>query len=116
MSYEDWTQGLAAKVQSSWNLHEALPRRIDFFVLLSSLCGIFGNGGQNNYAADNTFQDALARHRVSLGEKAIAIDLGVVLSKKICSRKPAHYGSFNAFEYISTHIAGRVIRIARSLL
>lgn len=80
MSYEDWTQSLAAKVQGSWNLHEALPKGMDFFVLLSSLCGIIGNGGQSNYAAGNTFQDALAHYRVTLGEKATAIDLGIVLS------------------------------------
>ena len=80
MSYEDWTQSLAAKVHGSWNLHEALPKGMDFFVLLSSLCGIIGNGGQSNYAAGNTFQDSLAHYRVNLGEKAIAIDLGIVLS------------------------------------
>lgn len=80
MSYEDWIQSLAAKVQGSWNLHEALPKEMDFLILLSSLCGIIGNGGKSNYAAGNTFQDALARYRVTLGEKATAIDLGIVLS------------------------------------
>ena len=80
MSYEDWTQSLAAKVHGSWNLHEALPKGMDFFVLLSSLCGIIGNGGQSNYAAGNTFQDSLAHYRVNLDEKAVAIDLGIVLS------------------------------------
>lgn len=81
MSYEDWTQGVAPKVQGSWNLHETLPKGLDFFVLLSSVCGVFGNGGQSNYAAGNTFQDALAQYRVSLGEKATALDLGVILSE-----------------------------------
>ena len=81
MSYEDWTQGVAPKVQGSWNLHETLPKGMDFFILLSSVCGIFGNGGQSNYAAGNTFQDALARYRVTIGEKAISLDLGVILSE-----------------------------------
>lgn len=81
MSYEDWTQGLAPKVQGSWNLHEALPKGMDFFILLSSVCGVFGNGGQSNYAAGNTFQDALAQYRVTLGEKATSLDLGVILSE-----------------------------------
>ena len=80
MSYEDWTQGVAPKVQGSWNLHEALPKGMDFFILLSSVCSIFGNGGQSNYAAGNIFQDALAQYRVTIGEKAISLNLGVILS------------------------------------
>jgi aryl carrier-like protein len=51
---------------------------LDFFILLSSAGAIFGNGGQSNYAAGNTFQDALARFRVSRGEKAISLNLGMI--------------------------------------
>ena len=50
-------------------------------MLLSSVCGIFGNAGQANYAAGNTYQDALARYRVSIGERATSIDLGPVLDE-----------------------------------
>jgi acyl carrier protein len=50
---------------------------MDFFIMLSSISGLVGTTGQANYAAGNTFQDALARHRVGLGEKATALDLGV---------------------------------------
>lgn len=46
--------------------------------MLSSISGIIGNIGQSNYAAGNTFEDALAHYRVSLGEKATSIDLGAV--------------------------------------
>ena len=81
MSYVDWMQSVAPKVQGSWNLHEALPKGMDFFVLLSSVCGVFGNVGQSNYAAGNTFQDALAQYRVACGEKATALDLGIILSE-----------------------------------
>ena len=49
--------------------------------MLSSVCGVFGNGGQSNYAAGNTYQDALAEFRRSRGEKAVALDLGIVLSE-----------------------------------
>jgi hypothetical protein len=52
---------------AAWNLHHCLPRDMDFFILLSSVAGLVGNRGQANYAAGNTFQDALASHRVSLG-------------------------------------------------
>ena len=49
---------------------------MDFFILLSSLSGILGSTGQANYAAGDTFHDALARHRVGLSEKATSLDLG----------------------------------------
>lgn len=81
MSYEDWTCSVAPKVQGSWNLHEALPKGMDFFILLSSVCGVFGNGGQSNYAAGNTFQDELAQYRIAHGEKATSLDLGIILSE-----------------------------------
>lgn len=54
---------------------------MDFFILLSSISGIIGNGGQANYAAGNAYQDALARYRVALGEKAAALDLGALMSE-----------------------------------
>jgi acyl transferase domain-containing protein/NADPH:quinone reductase-like Zn-dependent oxidoreductase/NAD(P)-dependent dehydrogenase (short-subunit alcohol dehydrogenase family) len=78
LSYEDWQAAIKPKVQGSWNLHETLPNDMDFFVMLSSVAGIFGNRGQSNYAAGNTFQDALAAHRVSQGLKASSINLGSV--------------------------------------
>lgn len=81
MSFSDWNQSTLPKVQGSWNLHAALPAGMDFFIMLSSVCGVFGNGGQSNYAAGNTFQDALAEYRISRGEKAVTLDLGIVLSE-----------------------------------
>ena len=80
MSIEDYHTAVRPKVQASWNLHTVLPKQLDFFILLSSGTGIVGNRGQANYVAGNTFQDALARHRVSLGLKATALDLGMILS------------------------------------
>ncbi|KAK5988353.1 6-hydroxymellein synthase cdmE [Cladobotryum mycophilum] len=80
MSHEAYTSAIKPKVTGSWNLHRMLPRNMDFFVLLSSATGIIGNRAQGNYAAGNTFQDALARHRLSLGLPCSTIDLGTVLS------------------------------------
>ncbi|KAF2469062.1 reducing type I polyketide synthase [Lindgomyces ingoldianus] len=81
MSHEEWTESVRPKVQGSWNLHAVLPSGMDFFVMLSSTSGIFGNAGQSNYAAGNTFQDALAQYRTISGEKAIALDLGMILGE-----------------------------------
>jgi hypothetical protein len=54
---------------------------MDFFVMLASTSGIFGNAAQSNYAAGNTFQDALAQYRTAAGEKAVALDLGMILGE-----------------------------------
>jgi hypothetical protein len=83
MTYEDWAVGVGSKATSSWNLHLALPTGLDFFVMLASLNGIIGGRAQANYAAGNTFKDALAHHRISIGEKAVSIDLGLVVSEGI---------------------------------
>jgi aryl carrier-like protein len=65
---------------------------MDFFVLLSSLCGIVGNLGQANYAAGNTYQDALAQHRVSQGEKATSLDIGAMASVGIIAENTDFIG------------------------
>ncbi|KAF2752775.1 reducing type I polyketide synthase [Pseudovirgaria hyperparasitica] len=83
MQLAEWNEGVRTKVSGSWNLHATLPSGIDFFVMLSSTAGVIGNASQSNYAAGNTFQDELARHRVSRGEKAIAIDLGMIIGEGI---------------------------------
>lgn len=44
--------------------------------MLSSVTGILGNVSQANYAAGNTFQDALARHRTANGFPTVSVDLG----------------------------------------
>ncbi|PVH93388.1 reducing type I polyketide synthase [Periconia macrospinosa] len=81
LTIENWRECTSSKVQGSWNLHSILPSGMDFFIMLSSACGIFGNAGQGSYASGNTYLDALARYRVSIGEKAIALDLGILLEE-----------------------------------
>ncbi|KAM7211167.1 putative polyketide synthase [Rhypophila decipiens] len=76
MTFEAWEAPTASKVDGSWNLHTLLPQGLDFFVMFSSLAGVVGSRGQINYAVGNAFQDGLARHRISLGERATALDLG----------------------------------------
>jgi hypothetical protein len=62
----------------TWNLHEFLPQDLDFFIVLSSLAGIIGSVSQANYAAGNTFQDALIHYRQQKGLAAQSLDIGVM--------------------------------------
>ncbi|OJJ97005.1 hypothetical protein ASPACDRAFT_63311 [Aspergillus aculeatus ATCC 16872] len=80
LDYDSWKACTAPKAQGSWNLHELLPRGMDFFVMLSSISGICGPLTDASYAAGNTFLDGLARYRVSQGENAVSLDLGLFLS------------------------------------
>lgn len=93
MSYEDWKIGLDSKAVGTWNLHTALPTQLDFFVIIASLNGILGGGGQANYAAGNTFKDAVAHHRVAHGEKAVSIDLGLMVAEGIVAEDEAMLAS-----------------------
>ncbi|KAK4242263.1 hypothetical protein C8A03DRAFT_40391 [Achaetomium macrosporum] len=79
MTHADFHAALRPKVQASWNLHAQLPADLSFFILLSSLGGVIGNSGQSNYAAGNTYQDALARHRIARGLPAASLDVGMML-------------------------------------
>ncbi|KAF2180759.1 reducing type I polyketide synthase [Zopfia rhizophila CBS 207.26] len=88
MSHEDWRLGTECKIQGSWNLHELLPKDLDFFIMLSSASGIVGLRGQANYAAGNTYLDALARYRVSQAQRAVSLDLGALIEDGMVAENP----------------------------
>ncbi|KAI6392280.1 Type I Iterative PKS [Pyricularia oryzae] len=78
MTYDQWQAGIRPKVATSHLLHRLLPTDMDFFIMLSSLCGLAGNASQANYATGNVFQDQLARHRSAAGMHAVSVDLASV--------------------------------------
>lgn len=78
MSHDAWVSSLMPKVLGSWNLHQQLPRDLHFFIMFSSIAGVLGPVGQSNYAAGNSFMDALSRYRLGLGEKAISLNFSMM--------------------------------------
>lgn len=68
---------MAPKVEGTWNLHRLTsPLPIDFFVMFSSGAALMGSPGQSNYAAANSFMDAVAYVRRAQGRPAVAINWG----------------------------------------
>ncbi|MFE2879368.1 type I polyketide synthase [Streptomyces roseus] len=75
---EQFEPVLRAKIDGAVNLHELTAATdLQAFVLYSSASGQVGNVGQASYNAANTFLDALAHHRRSLGLPAISIAWGL---------------------------------------
>ncbi|MDX2080082.1 MAG: SDR family NAD(P)-dependent oxidoreductase [Terrimicrobiaceae bacterium] len=85
---------LRPKCRGAMLLHEATrDRPLDAFVLFSSVSSVFGNPAQGNYAAANSYLDALAHHRRAIGLPGLAVNWGVLGGRGYVARneKVAEY-------------------------
>ncbi|CAG2246249.1 unnamed protein product [Mytilus edulis] len=68
---------LRPKVLGTWNLHMVTKDMdLDYFVLHSSTASAFGNVGQLNYGAGNSFMDAVSFYRQNTGLSGQTINWG----------------------------------------
>jgi acyl transferase domain-containing protein/acyl carrier protein len=77
LTHERVDRVLAPKLDAAWRLHR-LTEDLDLsaFVLLSSVMGVLGGPGQANYAAANSFLDALSAYRRARGLPATSMAWG----------------------------------------
>jgi len=90
MTFQQWQLTIRSKINTSRNLHELLPRDLDFFILLSSLAGVVGQMASANYAGGCAYQDALAKYRRANGQNALSLDIGWMSNIGIIAEKEAY--------------------------
>ncbi|OJJ47400.1 hypothetical protein ASPZODRAFT_2129214 [Penicilliopsis zonata CBS 506.65] len=80
MTFNQWTESTACKIQGTLNLHRALADAgLAFFIALSSVASVIGNMGQGNYSAGNSFMDTLMTWRRTCGLSGHSINIGLVV-------------------------------------
>ncbi|MGD1807095.1 type I polyketide synthase [Dapis sp. BLCC M126] len=74
-NWQRFAKVMAPKVKGTWNIHrytQDLP--LDFFVCFSSIASVLGSPGQGNYAAANSYLDALTHYRQQKGLTGLTVN------------------------------------------
>ncbi|PWY95017.1 polyketide synthase [Aspergillus sclerotioniger CBS 115572] len=80
MTTAQYSAAVTAKLKIAQVLHSVLSSTpLDFFIMTSSISATVGTPGQTNYNAGNSFLDAFARYRRSLGIPACSLALSMLL-------------------------------------
>src|SRR5262249_1897742 len=116
LTAERWHRVQGPKVGGAWNLHlETLDTQLDFFVCFSSMSAIVGIPGQANYAAANSFLDALAHYRRSRGLHALTINWGVLGQVGVAARNAKLVERFESWG-VSSFNAREALEVMGKLL
>ncbi|XP_021359467.1 uncharacterized protein LOC110454336 [Mizuhopecten yessoensis] len=79
MTMQKFREVLQPKVLGTWNLHLVSQELLlDYFIMHSSTTSVFGNAGQTNYGAANSFMDSLAMYRRANGLPGQTINWGAL--------------------------------------
>ncbi|KAK5657863.1 hypothetical protein OQA88_2411 [Cercophora sp. LCS_1] len=78
MDHEAWTACTRPKIEGTVNLHELLPKDMDFFIMCGSTGGTLGAYGQSNYAAANAYLDSFLHFRHGQGLPAAVLDIAAI--------------------------------------
>ncbi|TVY94480.1 Polyketide synthase-nonribosomal peptide synthetase [Lachnellula willkommii] len=88
MNFDQLTDVLRPKVNGSIHLDRIFQdTNLDFFVLMSSINRVFGNHGQANYAAANSFLWSIAAQRRKRGLRAATVDIGAIIGAGYLERE-----------------------------
>ncbi|KAI5460632.1 putative polyketide synthase [Mariannaea sp. PMI_226] len=89
---KDFEIALHPKYHGTVNIYKAFfSENLDFFINLSSLCGIVGTLGQANYAAGGTYQDMFAHAQLSAGRnKVVTLDFPLIKSTYTVTNEHTH--------------------------
>lgn len=75
------------KIAGTWSLHTLTRElKLDFFVLFSTTTALWGSNQLGHYAAANTFLDAFAHYRHSLGLPVLSVNWGAWEVMRVASQ------------------------------